>query len=72
MMVLGVGALVANTVCPYLLQQTFTHDGVTDFRALFLVPMFTALVAAISLALFFHPPPRTKTAAAIKDDAVPA
>jgi len=71
MMVLGIGALVANTVCPYLMQQTFTQDGVTNFRALFLVPMFAALLAAIALALFFHPPPRKQPASAMKD-AVPA
>src|SRR4029077_6074030 len=31
-MILGVGALVANTVCPRLMQVVFTKDGVTDFR----------------------------------------
>ena len=66
-MVLGIGALVANSVCPYLMQQVFTHDGVTNFRTMFLVPMFAALLAAISLALFFHPPPKRQTATAVKD-----
>jgi nucleoside transporter len=70
-MVLGIGALVANSVCPYLMQQTFAHDGVTNFRALFLVPMFAALLAAVALALFFHPPPKRQTATAVKD-AIPA
>ena len=55
-MILGVGALVANTICPGLLQVTFTHDGVTDFRGLFLVPCASAVAAALLLALFFHPP----------------
>ncbi len=55
-MILGVGALVANTVCPRLSQVTFFHDGVTDFKGLFLVPLGAALVATIALALFFHPP----------------
>src|SRR5439155_13289004 len=27
-MILGIGALVANSVCPKLIQQTFTRDGV--------------------------------------------
>jgi MFS family permease len=71
MMVLGVGALVANSVCPYLLQQKFTHNGATDFRSLFLVPMFAALLAAVALALFFHPPPKRQTSTAVKD-AIPA
>jgi len=70
-MVLGIGALVANSVCPYLMQQTFAQDGVTNFRALFLVPMFAALMAAVVLALFFHPPPKRQTATAVKD-AIPA
>ena len=56
MMILGVGSLVANTICPYLIQQKFTHNGTTDFKGLFLVPLAVALVAAGSLALFFHPP----------------
>jgi hypothetical protein len=34
---------------------------------MFLVPMFAALLAAISLALFFHPPPKRQTATAVKD-----
>ena len=40
----GIGALVANSVCPYLLQKVFTANGITDFRALFLVPMSFALL----------------------------
>jgi nucleoside transporter len=56
-MILGVGALVANTICPRLIQETFAKNGVTDFRGLFLVPLGVALVATFVLALFFHPPP---------------
>ncbi len=55
-MILGAGSLVANTVCPTLIQTVFTKDGVTDFRGLFLVPLFAAVAAAVALALFFHPP----------------
>lgn len=54
-MILGIGALVANSICPSLFNQ-FTKEGVTDFRNLFLVPCFAATIAAIALALFFHPP----------------
>jgi hypothetical protein len=57
-MILGLGALVANSVCPYLIQEVFTHNGLTDFRALFLVPCIIGTVAAVSLALFFRPPAR--------------
>lgn len=55
-MILGGGALVANAICPTLIQTVFTKDGVTDFRGLFLVPLFAAFAAAVALALFFHPP----------------
>jgi nucleoside transporter len=55
-MILGLGALLANSICPHLLQTVFTHDGVTNFRGLFLVPMISAIAAAVGLALFFHPP----------------
>ena len=55
-MILGAGALLANSICPYLGQKIFTHDGLTNFHGLFLVPMVCGLVAAVALALFFHPP----------------
>jgi hypothetical protein len=68
-MILGIGPLVANSTCPYLMQAKFTHNGVTDFRGLFLVPLATALAAAIALALFFRPPQKaeakTETEAAV-------
>jgi nucleoside transporter len=67
-MILGIGALVANSVCPYLLQKVFTENGVTDFRALFLVPMSFALFAAFLLLAFFHPPLKAE----IKVEGVPA
>jgi nucleoside transporter len=54
--ILGLGSLLANSICPYLMQRVFTHDGVVDFKHLFLVPLFAALAAAIALALFFRPP----------------
>jgi nucleoside transporter len=61
-MILGIGVLVANSVCPYLIQNVFAHGGLTDFRGLFLVPLVTALVALVALALLFHPPPKTHPA----------
>jgi nucleoside transporter len=59
-MILGIGALVAYSVCPKLMEM-FTKDGVTDFRSLFLVPCGAAVLAAISLALFFRPPRLSQT-----------
>ncbi len=62
-MILGIGALLANSICPWLLQAKFTDPDtkVTDFHGLFLVPMATALAAAVVLGLFFHPPKEQKT-----------
>jgi len=58
LMILGGGALLANSVCPALFEQ-FTSGGVTDFSGLFLVPMVTALAAAVTLAVCFRPPAAT-------------
>jgi len=63
-MILGVGALLANSLCPFLGQKVFTHHGVTNFHGLFLVPMFCSLAAVAALALFFHPPKIPATAGA--------
>ena len=60
-MILGIGALLANSICPYLSQKVFTHNGVVDFHGLFLVPMLSAIGAAVALALFFHPPKTEST-----------
>ena len=56
LMILGIGALVANSICPTLIQKVYTVNGITDFKGLFLVPLVCAVVAAVSLILFFHPP----------------
>lgn len=63
-MILGVGAMLANSLCPYLLQNKFTHGGVTDFHGLFLVPMITAFCTALAFLLFFHPPKPAKAVVA--------
>ena len=61
--ILGIGALLANSICPWLLQSVYTTGGVTDFRGLFMVPLAAASIAAIALALFFRPPtPDRRTA----------
>lgn len=54
--ILGLGALLANSICPWLIQSVYTSGGTTDFRGLFLVPLAAASLAAIGLALFFRPP----------------
>ncbi|MDP3071277.1 MAG: MFS transporter [Opitutaceae bacterium] len=54
--ILGVGALLAFSICPWLMQEVYTKANVVDFKGLFMVPMLAASGAAIALALFFHPP----------------
>jgi hypothetical protein len=57
-MILGLGPLVANSICPYLKQEYFTNKTtqVVDFTHMFLVPCYASLGAALLLALCFYPP----------------
>jgi MFS family permease len=64
-MILGLGFAAANFVCPWLQQQKFTHNGLIDFRAMFLVPLIASSLAAVALALFFHPPTKMKPPEAV-------
>lgn len=68
-MILGAGALVANSLCPYLQQKVYTTDNVTDFAGLFTIPLVCSVAAAVALLLFFHPP---KKEARISGTAAPA
>jgi hypothetical protein len=61
--ILGIGALLAYSICPWLMQSVYTKGNIVDFRGLFIVPLAAASVAAIVLALFFHPPKNTAAAA---------
>jgi MFS family permease len=54
-LILGLGPFVANLVWPNL-ETLYKVDGQVQYQKLFLFPAGTALVAAILLALFFHPP----------------
>ena len=56
MMILGIGVLIANSLCPTLAQRTFVTNGMTDFRHLFMVPFTCAIISGVALGLFFHPP----------------
>jgi hypothetical protein len=55
-MILGVGALIANSICPWLLQIVYTVDGITDFKSMFMIPMAISMLAALALAFGFRPP----------------
>ncbi|HTU22563.1 MAG TPA: MFS transporter [Gemmataceae bacterium] len=60
-LILGAGPLVGNFLWPWLGDKLFTTTieagkPLVQFNHLFLVPSATALVAALLLLLFFHPP----------------
>jgi MFS family permease len=57
-MILGVGALLANAICPYLRQHVYVQNGAVDYRGLFWIPLGLALTGAALLSLFFWPPPK--------------
>ncbi|HMD35359.1 MAG TPA: MFS transporter [Vicinamibacterales bacterium] len=65
LMILGFGPLVANVLGPKFIGDTFNHGGVVDFRNMFLVPLTAAVLAAVVLTLFFHPPPRQPSSVAL-------
>jgi nucleoside transporter len=56
LLILGIGPLVGNYVGPILGDYFKKSDGATDFSRMFLIPSFAALVGAVILAVFFHPP----------------
>jgi nucleoside transporter len=60
LLILGIGPLVGNFIGPRLVTH-FTSTGtdgvqVVDFSKMFLIPSGIAVVAAVLLFLFFHPP----------------
>ncbi len=55
-MILGVGALLANAICPYLRQSVYVSGGVVDYRGLFWIPLGLSLTGAVLLLVFFWPP----------------
>jgi MFS family permease len=55
-MILGVGALMANAICPYLIQKVYVRDNVVDYRGLFMIPLGLAVGAAVLLLVGFWPP----------------
>ena len=60
LLILGIGPLVGNFVGPRLLtfftEKTAAGGEIVHFSRLFLIPSGAAVVAAILLALLFHPP----------------
>jgi nucleoside transporter len=62
LLILGIGPLVGNYVGPWLGTYFTTSSGSVNFSQMFLIPSFTAVVAAVILALFFHPPEKAISA----------
>jgi hypothetical protein len=56
LLILGIGPLVGNFFGPRMGAYFTTSSGDVDFSRMFLIPSGTALVGAILLAVFFHPP----------------
>jgi MFS family permease len=60
LLILGLGPLVGNYIGPklgtYFTIQASSGEPTVDFSRMFLIPSITALVAAIILAVAFHPP----------------
>jgi nucleoside transporter len=66
LMILGLGPLVANVIGPKLMGETFKTATGVDFRSLFLVPLTAAVVAALILAVAFHPPKSAEAPASVR------
>jgi nucleoside transporter len=54
-LILGVGPFAANFACGRL-KTEYTSNGVLDFSAVYEYSMFAALIGAVFLFVFFHPP----------------
>jgi hypothetical protein len=67
-LILGVGPFAANVLCGYLRQIYVMSNPVApektmvNYPAVFQYSMGAALVAALLLALLFHPPKQASTA----------
>jgi nucleoside transporter len=55
-LILGLGPIVTNIISPKLGTLFEVSTNVYNFQQLFLVPCVTAVVAALILIVFFHPP----------------
>jgi MFS family permease len=55
-MILGIGALAANFICPVLYARYTDAAGVVNFRSLFLIPCVIGIIGAFALAVLFRPP----------------
>ncbi len=59
--ILGVGALIGNSIGPWLVQTVFTGNGITDFRSMFMIPIAISILSALLLAFGFEPPAKVSS-----------
>jgi nucleoside transporter len=59
-LILGIGPFVGNYLCPKVSEFFPANTAKEQFRSWFLVPAGMALVAALFLLLFFHPPKKAE------------
>jgi nucleoside transporter len=62
MMIFGFGNIAANFICPWLKQSLYTQNDVTNYKFLFLVPTVVSVIAAVAMAVLFHPPKTAQAA----------
>ena len=55
-LILGLGPIASRYIWPALQKQYTSKEGVVEYSTLLLYPSGVALVAAVLLLLFFHPP----------------
>lgn len=55
MLILGFGPFLSNLLSPILGTYFKNADGTFNYNQLFLVPLGLGLLAALILAIFFHP-----------------
>jgi hypothetical protein len=75
LMILGGGALLANTLGPHVFTHYTTgqpEGGQPDWHGLFEVPMWIALGSALVIAVFFRPPAQPAASAAPAESALQA
>jgi nucleoside transporter len=63
-LILGIGPFVANFICAELGKRYALTRNSFDFQAIFLYPSGAAVLAALLLFLFFHPPTKEQMSTA--------
>jgi nucleoside transporter len=70
LMILGLGPAAGLILAPQFRDHVFVDGSETDYKSLFLVLSFVALVAAVILAVFFRPPEKAANLTPIPETAL--